>query len=336
MENQQELFKGELMEEKLRMYFLNNSYYVVRGTKYSYQGNEISDIDLMLFGRVSILSRERVNVDVKNKKTPKAFERILWTKGLQELLNFDNCVVATTEKKEAVRDFAKKNNIKLLDGNFLNKLTYTLSERLSEEELLSSLSSIVSYKHFPNQNWKIIYENSKSRLLDELDFSGYNSNLILLKYFINKVFDPQKKIFSIRLLYILISHNLIILDYILKDIAFLEPDERKKILGNGFKYGNLGEIGLNRTLDMAIKITGSKYNTSQIKKLIDDIEVDILKEFFSKQEIIKNLFKWAIHFEKLGYSKNLIHPNNIDTELKSVIAIFLDHYKVNRKAFFEQ
>ncbi len=336
MENQQELFKGELMEEKLRIYFLNSGYFVVRGIKYGYEGNEITDIDLMLYGRVSILSRERTNVDIKNKKSPKAFERILWTKGVQKLLNFDNCVVATMDRKVSVRNYAKKHSITILDGNFLQKLNYTLADRLSEEELLTLLANITSYKEFPNQNWKSLYENSKSRLLDQLDFSGYNTNLIFLSYFFNKTFDPQKKETAIRSTYIFISHNLLILDYILKDIAFLEPEERKTILGNGFKYGNLGEEGLKRTIDMAIRISGSKYTSSQIKQIVDEIEIDILKEFFSKQDVIKNLFRWSIQFEKLAFSKTLVSPNNVDTELKGVIAMFLDYFKLNRRSYFEQ
>lgn len=336
MENQQELFKGELMEEKLRIYFLNSGYFVVRGIKYGYEGNEITDIDLVLYGQVSILSRERTNVDIKNKKSPKAFERILWTKGVQELLNFDNCVVATMDRKDSVRSYAKKHGITILDGNFLQKLTYTLDDRLSEEELLSLFGNLSSYKEFPNQNWRSLYENSKSRLLDQLDFSGYNTNLIFLNYFLQKTFDPQKKETAIRATYIFISHNLLTLDYILKDIAFLEPEERKSILANGFKYGNLGEDGLKKTIDMAIRISGSKYKASQIKEIVDEIEIDILKEYFSKQDVIKNLFKWSIQFEKLAFSRTLVLPNNIDIELKGVVAMFLDYFKLNRKNYFEQ
>src|SRR5665648_540774 len=122
MEKQTELLKGELMEEKLRTYFLNNGYYVARGVKYNFEGNEITDIDLFLYGRVSSLSRIRTNVDIKNKKSPKAFERILWAKGLQELLDFDNCVVATTDKKDVLRKFGLKHNTIILDGNFPSRI----------------------------------------------------------------------------------------------------------------------------------------------------------------------------------------------------------------------
>ena len=335
-EQQDQLFKGEFMEEKLRMYFLNSGYYVTRGIKYSFEGNEITDIDLFLYGRVSILSRERTNVDIKNKKSPKAFERILWAKGLQHLLEFDSCVVATMDRKESVKKYANKHKIILFDGSFLQKLTYELTERISEEELLHSFSGIVSYKEFSNQNWRMLYENSKSRLLNELDFSGFNTNLIYLNYFLCKIFDPQKRAAALKAVYIFISHNLLTLDYILKDIAFLEPDTRKNALGNGFKYGNLGQDGIKRTIDMAIRISGSKYSASQINKVVDEIEVDVLKEYFSRQEVIKNVFRWAVAFEKLAFSKVMTHPNTLESELKGVIALYLDYFKINRVKFFEQ
>lgn len=332
---QETLFKGEMMEEKLRMYFLNSGYYVSRGIKFSFEGNEITDIDLFLYARVSTFSRERTNVDIKNKKSPKAFERLLWAKGLQHLLEFDSCVVATMDRKEAVKKFAKSHNIILLDGSFLQKLNYELNDRISEEELLNMLGSVISYKEFANQNWKTLYENSKTRLLNELDFSGFNTNLIFLHYFFKKCFDPQKKHVALRAIYLFISHNLLTLDYLLKEIAFLEPETRKSILGNGFKYGNLGEEGIRKTIDMAIKISGSKNTSSQIYKVIDEIDVEVLKEFFSRQEVIKNVFRWAISFERLGFSKTLIKANDLEPELKSIIAIYLDYFSINRVDFFK-
>lgn len=337
MENnvQSSLFKGELMEEKLRIYFLNNGYYVVRGIKYSFKGNDITDLDLFLYGRVSTLTRELTNVDIKNKKSPKAFERILWTKGVQQLLNFNNCVVATMDKKPATREYASKHNITLLDGSFLQKLNYQLTDRISEEEILILFSNNFSYKTFNRKSWKDLYEESKSRLLDQLDFSGYNYNLILLKYFAYKIFDPQKKDVAIRIIYAFLSHNLLTLDYIMKDISFLEPEERKSIIESGLKYGNLGRDGIQKTLEMAIKISNSTTTATQINKAIDDTNVDSLKEFFTRQEIIKNLFKVSIKFENLAYAKSITHPNFLDPELKNILAILIDYFDISRKKFFE-
>lgn len=334
MADQTQLFKGELMEEKLRSYFLNSGYYVVRGVKYEFESNEITDIDLFLYGRVSSLSRERTNVDIKNKKSPKAFERILWAKGLQALLGFDNCVVATTDRKEVIRKFGYNHNATVLDGSFLQKLTHK-SNRLSEEELLQLLGFFRSFNQFRNQNWKNLYEKSKSRLLNELDFSGYNSTLILLQYFIKKCFDQQKRETALRATYIILSHSLLILDYILKDIAFLDQEKRKSILNDGFKYGNLGKEGVDKTIEMALRISNSTMSVSQIKKSIDSTEMDILKEYFSKVENIKTIFRCSISFENNAFNKELISPNNLDFELKSTLTIMLDYFKIGRKDFFE-
>ena len=130
------------MEEKLRQYFLKNGYYVVRSIKYKHNTYDITDIDLLLYRKISSLSRERINVDIKNKKSPKAFERILWTKGLQSLLGFDRCVVATSDKNDQVRDFGNRHEVIVFDGHFLLKLNYNSEDRLSEEEFIELFSSL--------------------------------------------------------------------------------------------------------------------------------------------------------------------------------------------------
>ncbi len=335
MEEEITLFKGELMEEKLRLYFLNNGYYVLRGVKYNYQDNEITDIDLFLYGRVSGLTRERINVEIKNKKTPKAFERIIWAKGLQKLLRFENCIVATTDKRESLREYGLKHDIIILDGNFINKLSYNTKDRNTEEEILESFSKIKSLKTFQNQSWRNIYENSKSRLLSELDFSGYNTTLLTLSYFLLKCFDKQKKESALKCVYLIMSHSLIMLDFILKDIAFLEPALRQEGLSDGFNYGNLGRSGVNRTIEMAVKISNSKISASVIKKSLNSSQTDILKEYFSKSEVSRNLFHWAIELEKIAFGKVLVSPSELASNLKGVLGIYIDYFKINRKDFFE-
>ncbi|MDW3197479.1 MAG: hypothetical protein R8G66_34195 [Cytophagales bacterium] len=334
MGKQAELFKGELMEEKLRQYFLEAGYYVARGVKYHFKGNEITDVDLFLYGRFSSLSRERLNVDLKNKKSSKAFERILWAKGLQQLLEFEGCVVATMDRREVVRMYGQQNGVKILDGSFLQKLNYSLTERYSEEEFLEELLRFKSFKTHNNKSWKIIYERSKSMLLNELDFSGFNSNLITAKYFAQRVFDHQKASTALRALYIVLSHGMIILDFLLKDIAFMEQKLRHESLNDGLKFGNLGREGVNRTIEMAVQIAGSDLSPSSIRKSIETNEMDILREYFSKSEVSRNLFKVAIEFERASFARNIIHPDNLNIELKGIVAVMLDYFEIKRQDFF--
>ena len=76
----------------------------------------------------------------------------------------------------------------VLDGKFLNKIKSITNEneRISEEDLLNELSKYKSYKTYNNKSWKYIYEFSKSRLLTELDYSGFNSSIMDLNYFITE------------------------------------------------------------------------------------------------------------------------------------------------------
>src|SRR5205085_8304786 len=103
--------KGDDAEELLREYFLCLNYYVARGVHFTYGGEDITDVDLWLYQRQSPVSRQRINVDIKNKKTPQAIERILWARGLQATLGLDQCIVATTDNRPTVVDFGRDHNV---------------------------------------------------------------------------------------------------------------------------------------------------------------------------------------------------------------------------------
>lgn len=336
MENQQTLLKGELMEELLRNYFLDSGYYVVRGIKYKYEGIDITDVDLYLYDRSSSLTRQRINVDIKNKKTPQAFERILWANGLMKLLNFNSCIVATIDRRPIIHTFGQLHNTIVMDGAFLAKLrSNSFPDRLTEEELTSRLSKHKSYKTFDNKDWRSIYEASKSRLLTEQDYSGFNSALSNLIYFIEKVLtDDLKREDATRMVYLVLSHMLIIIDFIVKDIAFLDTSDREMKLSDGFKFGNLGKDGVDKIISMAVQISGNKSANSFLKSL-EDIPTDILRDFFSKNNNTKNLFNWSKELEQLGYKKQFLNPNQINAPLKGVLSVMLDFSKIERKKFFD-
>jgi hypothetical protein len=336
MEDQKIIYKGEQMEEQLRAYFLNLGYYVVRGVKYRYEGLDVTDVDLYLYGRSSSLTRDRINVDIKNKKSPQAFERILWANGLKKLLGFNSCIVATTDQKGLTHSFGQLHDTLVLDGAFLGKLRkQSLPERLTEEDLLQKLAKYRSYKTYDNKDWKFLYESSKSRLLTELDFAGFNGTLLLLQYFLEKAStDIQKREDATRMVYLVLSHLLIIIDFIVKDIAFLETSDKEKKLSEGFNFGNLGKDGVDKILSIAIQISGNK-SQSSIAKSLENSDTDILKEFFSKNEIAKKLYNWAKELEIAGYSPNFINPNTLEPTLKGLLSVILDYSKIERRKFFE-
>lgn len=328
--------KGELMEELIRNYFLNSGYYVVRGVKYRYESNDITDVDLFLYGRSSSITRQRINVDIKNKKSPQAFERILWANGLRELLGFDSCIVATTDQRPVIHKFGQIHKTIILDGAFLAKMrSNSYPNRLTEEEVISKFSQHKSYKTFDNRDWRYIYEESKSKLLIEQDFAGFNSELTYLNYFIEKIVTaPQKREDATRMTYLIISHLLITIDFIIKDIAFLDNSDRERKLSDGFKFGNLGKDGVDKIISMAVQISGNKSANSFLKSL-DNTPTDILRDFFSKNENTKNLFNWAREFEHIGFNREFINPESIEPSLKGFLSLLLDFFGIERKKFFE-
>lgn len=336
MKTQQNIRKGELMEELIRNYFLNSGYYVVRSVKYRYEGNDITDVDLFLYGRSSSITRQRINIDIKNKKSPQAFERILWANGLRELLGFDSCIVATTDQRSVIHKFGQLHKTVILDGAFLSKMrSNSYPNRLTEEEVTSRFAKHKSYKTFDNKDWRQIYEESKSKLLTEQDFAGFNSELTYINYFIEKIVtDSQKREDATRMIYLIISHLLITIDFIIKDIAFLENSDRERKLSDGFKFGNLGKEGVDKIISMAVQISGNKSANSFLKSL-DSIPTDILRDFFSKNENTRNLFIWAREFERIGFNRDFINPENIDVQLKGFISLLLDFFGIERKKFFE-
>jgi hypothetical protein len=335
MESQQVLSKGELMEELLRDYFIGSGYYVVRGVKFNYEGFDITDVDLYLYGRSSSLTRQRINVDIKNKKSPQAFERILWVNGLMKLLNFNSCIVATTDRRPVIHAFGQLHNTIILDGTFLSKLrANTTLDRLTEEDFLSNIARHKSYQTYENKDWRFIYELSKSKLLNEQDFAGFNSVLLTLLYFVEKsLTDEQKREDATRMIYLILSHLLIIADFIIKDIAFLDKSEREKKLSDGFKFGNLGKEGVSKIISMAIQISGNSSKNSFLESL-DGIPINILTDFFAKNDNANNLFGWAKELEMLGYKRIFVTPNQIEAPLKGVISMILDFHSIDRRRFF--
>lgn len=331
------LTKGFHMEECLRNYFLEMGYYVVRGVKYLYKDTEITDIDLFLYNRPTILSRERINVDIKNKKSPQAMERIFIAKGIQTILNFDKCIVATKDTRDSTKEFANLHNVIVLDGTLLSRISSKIYiERYTEEDFVEEINKDSLGKL--SGDWRMKIEQMKSSLLNELDYSGCISSLEGTKYFIEEcITNPKRKIISSRCFYLLLSFFLIKLDFVMKDVAFLENEHKQRKITNGFRYGNVGETGMNKFITIIKQLVAENQVSSvnsQVHDLYDSIPVNIISAFFSKNEVSKFLFKTAKELEGYAYLKEYNSPNKISLEARSIISVILDYFKIDRKSFF--
>lgn len=332
--------KGEIAEEVLRRYFIEQGYFVVRSLRFIYNQIEVTDIDLWLYNKASHFTRERTNVDIKNKSNPQAFERIIWAKGLQFTLKLDKAIVATTSTKKEARDFALSNDVSIIDGNLLDDLLRKGIDlkRITEEDFLCDIIKASSGKG--EYDWKGRYIASKVRLLNKFNFDGCNEYLREINYFIeHSILRVDNTLTPLRLLYINIAFLLICIDFIMKNYISLEQKSRMEFLANGFNYGERGKERTENITNAAIKLASSVIANPSIARTLElEVEkqikrrpVEILAEFFARNENMNFLFENAKLFEHFSYSPVILSPSKLPAELQSVIALLSDFLRIDRK-----
>ncbi|EEI91007.1 hypothetical protein HMPREF0765_3554 [Sphingobacterium spiritivorum ATCC 33300] len=344
MSEQQKLAKGYNMEELLRNYFLKSGYFVVRGVQFIYEGFEVTDIDLWLYSKTSSLNREIVIVDSKNKKTPQAIERIFWIQGLKNAVKASNAVIATTDRRPEVKNFGKKMNVTVLDGNFLSRITKSedsFSARLTDEEFISLFVSYDLGKL--DGDWKSQITQAKNLLSSGLSFDNCNRLLNIGHFFANQsIIRENQRQLALRSLYLTLSFFIISIDYTIREISFQDQQDRTKLLKEGFTFGSNGEKGFSNMLKISLGLIEnnikegkaiSRQISYNIKKQFDELNTDILAEYLSRNDVSNSLFSTAKEFENMAMSKNFKHHNSASLEARSMLFCLLDFWKIQRSYF---
>ena len=327
--------KGPAAEEALRNYFLNIGYFVARGCKFTYSRFDVTDVDLWLYARNSPLSRERVIVDIKNKKTPQALERIFWVKGLQTVLGLDACVVATTDSRPDIRDFGLQHDVKVLDGKFLARLTKSAKsqqDRIGEEDFLRAIGDSALGRS--GGDLRVRYELSKSRLLHSLNFDGCNSCLEDIELLLSEIGAgvPQW-----RLLYVICAHLLIAIDFILREHVTSDHDQRKSVIDAGIRFGDSGKAFTEKVSRMAASLVESvaaqpglaKTVQQEIRDQASQVKAEILAEFFAKDT--SGFFDIALQLEAAAFAPKLPMPSTLPAACQGVVGVIADFCGVDRK-----
>ena len=341
---QQTLLKGPRMEELLRSYFLKAGYYVVRGVPFVYESFDVTDIDLWLYGRTSSVSREITLVDAKNKKTPQAIERIFWVQGLRIATKATNAVVATTEKRQEVKDFGRELGVIVLDGTFLGKLDKTDDPnalRYSDEEFFSKIDEYSLSKL--DGDWRGRMVHSKSLLAKSLSFDSCNEWLMQGKFFAEQsITKSNQREAALRCLYMICSFIAIAVDFCMKEISFHEQSERSALIKDGFTYGSKGSAGLKKILNVSIGlieqhaidgVATSRQVRSSIERQLAALNTAILGEFFAKHDVARSLFTVAHLLEQLAMSREFLSDAKATPELRSVLYCLLDYWEIDRVMF---
>ena len=334
--------KGTTAEEALRAYFYSTGYFVVRSVPFNYKTYDVTDVDLWLYVKPTSLSTERICVDVKRKRTPQAMERVLWTKGLKDLLGVDRAIVVTTDNRPETRDFGVVHGVGVLHGDFLQRVVngFTLSERITEEDLFALLKTPCVVNS--DVKWPRWYRSLKAKLIDGLNFDGCNTMLLAAKLLLDEYIATGKSSeVPVRLLYAIISYLLICIDYASRSFVQLDVNARKAVLSDGFRYGEAGRQRTEEIVQMALQLLVDSGKTDlfsydelrgEFERQVADYRAEILGEYFAKAESLKHLFELARSFEKQAYSKTLVKLDQCPSDQKGVIGLLCDLLGHDRKA----
>ena len=333
--------KGHEMEERLRAYFLSLGYYVLRGVKFTYNRFDVTDVDLWLYLRPTPISRERCNVDVKNKKTPQALERIFWAKGIQRVLGLERCVVATTDTRSDVAAFGLSHEVTVLDGTFLARLEKSAraaAERLTEEQFVELIDRASLGK--VGGDWRGGYEQSKARVLSHLDFDG--ANLWLRE--IAKLLDvhlsgPVDGDAALRLAYANVGMLMVAIDFLMQGCLSMDSEQRRAYLTEGFRYGNNGKVAAESLVRVASRLvsaaTGQAAGMDVVQRELQlqfsGVRAEVLGEFFAKTGGQGAGIGVARELEAAAYAMSPPFPGELSVAAQAVLGTLSDHLGRDRK-----
>jgi hypothetical protein len=333
--------KGQEMEERLRAYFLSLGYYVLRGVKFTYNRFDVTDVDLWLYLRPTPISRERCNVDIKNKKTPQALERIFWAKGIQRVLGLERCVVATTDSRPDVAAFGLAHEVTVLDGTFLARLeksSRSTTERLTEEQFLELVDHASLGK--VGGDWKGGYERSKARVLSGLDFDGANQWLREIGALLDThLSGPVQGDAALRLMYANVGMLLVAIDFVMQGCLSMDSEQRRQYLTDGFRYGNNGKSAAEGIVRVAARLVSAATGQGaamdivhrELQQQFSSVRAEVLGEFFAKAGAQGAIIGAARDFEAAAFSVHPPLPGDLATAGQAVMGTLADHFGRDRK-----
>src|SRR6185503_10890361 len=108
---------GDRLEFNAAAYFQAQGFVVRRGVMLSVAAGtaDATDIDLLAIRFAVPLLEERVVADCKDRRKPRPFERILWTRGLASFADATQAVVVLPKAGWQAREFAARGKVDVLE-----------------------------------------------------------------------------------------------------------------------------------------------------------------------------------------------------------------------------
>ncbi|MNZ84138.1 hypothetical protein D3C78_1028840 [compost metagenome] len=340
--------KGYLLEELLRAYFLRAGMYAVRGVPLQLNGDDLTDVDIWLYERPTGSSRRRQIVDAKSKLKPKAIERLLWTKGLFDLLQVDGAYVATTDSRSVIKDVAARLGVSVLDGSDLRRMSESekilFPDRLSEEDFDKSIKAVDKGRR--NKDFQLGYQDLKAGLIDGFGSGTVNRSLEHFVGFARALGSSHPSSdaaeVALRLAYIAASIVALTLDFCLAKVSFKSVEDRRKTILNVIRYGDENEAsGLEKVRVAAALIehyapNGRAMSQSMLNSVQADLKkipAEVITDHVLSQLKGDALFRIARSLEFEGFRGRPLGFDQLSIEERSFLGVLMDFAGLERSAF---
>jgi hypothetical protein len=338
--------KGSELEETLKAYFLQAGYFVARAVPFRLEDEDVTDIDLWLYERPAALTRRRLIVDAKNRKSPKVSERIIWTKGLTSALSVDGAIVATTDKRESARKLAKALGITLLDGDAIRRLQQSehlrKSGQIGSDELDAAIKRIDGSRR--SSEWRQRLQDARSSMITGFGVPSANKNLAASSFFAEQAIIAQPHSESaqiaLRSFYLVSALAAISLDYLVADQAFRSHDERRQSVAASIRYGESEAVGVIPLIGAAIALA-RRYadNGGAAAKQIEHgyhsdaarIPAEIIADHVARIASSDTLFNAAREMDRASFAPEVLSYDILSNEAKSLLGVFLDFNGISRE-----
>jgi hypothetical protein len=343
--------KGLDLEEALKSYFWKAGYFAVRAVPFRLDEDELAtDIDVWLYERPTALTRRRLIVDARDRKSPKVTERLVWTKGVQVALGVDGAIVATKDRRPIAKKLSKMLGIVILDGNAVTRLIN--SEQLKNPGQLRSEEFESAVRRVDNSrrsaDWWRAVRDIRASMLSGMGVQSMNKGLLASGYFAQQIISAQPQsdqaAVGLRLFYHASALAAISLDYILASEALQSQDERRQSIIGSIRYGNPeGSAGIpiiRAAIGLARKYTD---NGASIAKQIeygfygeaDRIPAEIIADYVARISGSDALFNVAREIERTSTGVPLRSFDELSTEAKALLGVFLDFNGISRERLAE-
>lgn len=335
--------KGASLEELARAYFARQGYLALRSVSIQFEEEEVTDIDVWLYGRQGGGVRTRTIVDVKDKKSPKAFERIIWARGMQLALGCDRAIVTTTDANSKVTRFGQQQKVALLSAGFLKHWVGSddiLKDRLSLEELLASMQEYAGQKQ--DGDWIKHVIKAKAAVVSLAPFPAFNKAISSFRFFAERTATrPQHREQAIRGAFLSAALACMALDAALEKLAFEDATTRNRLLYSGVTYGDAGDNRVQGSIDTVLSViskgvkngrTLARQASEALEGLFAEVRAEIISEFFSKEHNAGLLFPVARELEARAHMRNRSEMMTLGIEIKAVLGVLADFVGAKRSA----